>query len=53
VDAVNPFGGDAGEGFGSGNVYGHIILWHEDGSDNTSRTFTWDIFALAPVKFEI
>lgn len=47
VDAANPRGGDAGVGFGSGNVYGHIIRWHEDGGDNTAETFTWDIFALA------
>jgi len=47
IDTANPRGGDAGEGFGSGNVYGHIIRWHEAGADNTALTFTWDIFALA------
>jgi uncharacterized protein len=44
VDAANPRGGD---GSPSGNAYGHIIRWHEDGDDSTSTTFTWDIFVLA------
>jgi secreted PhoX family phosphatase len=44
VDAANPRGGD---GSPTGNAYGHIIRWHEDGDDSTSTTFTWDIFVLA------
>ena len=47
VDAANPRGGDATP---TGNVYGHIIRWHEDGEDNTALTFTWDIFVLAGDK---
>jgi len=51
VDAANPRGGDA-DNTGpvpvpTGNVYGHIIRWREDGEDNTALTFTWDIFVLA------
>jgi secreted PhoX family phosphatase len=29
------------------NPYGSIIRWREKGGDNTSLTFTWDIFVLA------
>ncbi|MCU0835084.1 MAG: PhoX family phosphatase [Chromatiaceae bacterium] len=47
ADAANPRGGDAAPGVPSGNVYGHIIRWNEDGGDNTALSFTWDIFVLA------
>ncbi len=51
VNNANPRGGDADTTgpvpVPTGNVYGHIIRWHEDDDDNTSPTFTWDIFVLA------
>lgn len=46
VDAANPRGGEE-PGYPTGNAYGHIIRWHEDGEDNTALSFTWDIFVLA------
>jgi secreted PhoX family phosphatase len=29
------------------NVFGHIIRWHEDGSDPAALKFKWDIFVMA------
>lgn len=51
VDNANPRGGNA-DNTGpvpvpTGNTYGHIIRWDEDGDDNTALTFAWDIFVLA------
>lgn len=38
VDAANPR---------EDNLFGHIIHWHEAGSDATADHFSWDILALA------
>lgn len=37
TDAANPR---------AGNVYGHIIRWHEAGGDASAETFDWDIFVM-------